>query len=119
MIEIDVRMALLSSAEVLALLGDRVHAMLAPSGTALPYITYQLIAGARQATLVASSDLRSARIQFNCWAASYAEAKALAEAAQKALAGSELFDLVFNGDQDIYDFETDSSGVVLDYSVWQ
>lgn len=66
-----------------------------------------------------AGSLRSGRFQFACYSADYLEAKAISDAVCVALEESELFDVVFNGDQDLQDPDTKLFYVVLDYSIWQ
>lgn len=119
MIEIDLRTALLAAAPVTAIVGDRVAAGVMPEGEDRPYITYSLVTGTREPSLSARGTLRNARMQLNCWSANYGQAKQIALAVQDAIEESELFDVVFSGDQDLQDPSTKLHYVVLDYSIWQ
>jgi hypothetical protein len=119
MIEADVRTALIAAAAVTALVGTRIAAGVMPEGELRPYVTYQLISAQRPGSMSAHGTLRNARVQFNCWSQSYSEAKQIAQAVQDAIEASPLFDVVFNGDLDLYDDATDCYYVAVDYSVWQ
>lgn len=119
MIESDLRTALLASAALIALVGQRIAAGVMPEGDARPYVTFALVSGQRAGSLSAPGTLRNARLQISCWSPSYGQAKQIAQAAQDAVEGSTLFDSIFNGDQDLYDPNTKLHYVALDYSIWQ
>lgn len=119
MIEIDLRAALVAASAVTALVGQRIAAGVLPQGEIRPYVTYSLVAGERIPSMTDSGVMRHARMQINCWSPSYGVAKQIALAVQTAIEASALFEVVFIGDQDLYDPETDLFYMVLDYSVWQ
>lgn len=64
-----------------ALVATRIYPRIRPQNSALPAITYTVPGGARDATLKGLSGTRRPRIQIDCWAATYAQSRALAEAA--------------------------------------
>lgn len=119
MIESDVHAALVAASGVTALIGTRVAAGMLPEGELRPYVTYALITGERIGSMTDSGLMRHARIQLDCWSPNYKESKQIALAVQTAMEASALFEVVFIGDQDLYDVETKLHRVVLDYSVWQ
>ena len=117
MIESDIRSALIADAGLTAIVGDRIAAMVMNSGETRPYITYQLISGNRYNTLNGASDVRSARLQLNCFSTNYGQAKQISELVQDTLDNSTSFDSIFNGDQDLYDSTTKLFYVVIDYTL--
>ncbi len=119
MIEIDLRAAMIAAPAVTALVGQRIAAGILPEGEVRPYVTYSLVTGERIPSMTDSGLMRHARMQVNCWSQSYGEAKQIALAVQSAIEASALFEVVFIGDQDLYDPETNLFYMVLDYSVWQ
>lgn len=119
MIEIDLRAAMIAAPAVTALVGQRIAAGILPEGELRPYVTYSLVTGERIPSMTDSGLMRHARMQVNCWSQSYSEAKQIALAVQSAIEASALFEVVFIGDQDLYDPETNLFYMVLDYSVWQ
>jgi hypothetical protein len=119
MIEIDLRAAMIAAPAVTALVGQRIAAGILPEGELRPYVTYALVTGERIPSMTDSGLMRHARMQVNCWSQSYSEAKQIALAVQSAIEASALFEVVFIGDQDLYDPETNLFYMVLDYSVWQ
>lgn len=67
--------------------GTRIYPLIRPQGTALPAITYQRISRARYDPLDVPGTLADARLQIDCWAASYAAVKDLAADVCKVLNG--------------------------------
>lgn len=119
MIESDVQTVLLAAPAVTALVGTRVAAGMLPEGELRPYVTYSLITGERIPSMTDSGLMRHARIQLDCWSPNYKQSKQIALAVETAIEASALFEVVFIGDQDLYDNETKLHRVVVDYSVWQ
>lgn len=72
---------------VSALIGSRLYPNIIPQGTPNPAMTYQQISGPRGHDMDGAIGLTKARYQINCWAASYAKAKELAEAVRLTLDG--------------------------------
>ena len=68
-----------------ALVSTRVYHQFAPSGTALPYVTYQRISHDHMRHLTAGSSHAVARYQVDGWAKDTQGADALAEAIREAL----------------------------------
>ena len=87
MIEQDLRTYLLAQAPVSALIGTRIFPLRLPQGVTLPAVTYQRISGVPVISHDGASDLARARIQVDCWAASYAAMAGLAMAIRTALSG--------------------------------
>jgi Protein of unknown function (DUF3168) len=63
----------------------RVHPGSVPQGAALPAIVFNLIDGAPTYTDDGETGLASSRVQIDCWAASYPQAKRLARAVKASL----------------------------------
>jgi hypothetical protein len=80
---------LLADATVAAAVGTRIYPLVAPQGAAMPHIVYQRISGPRVHTHQ-GSDLAHPRFQFACNAATYAAAKALANAVREELDGTHV-----------------------------
>jgi hypothetical protein len=83
---------LVGSAGITALVGSstsaRIYPMLMPQGATLPALTYQTISETREPELVGQNGLFQARVQINCWAATFAGAAALKEAVRNAIDGT-------------------------------
>jgi hypothetical protein len=87
MIEADLRTYLLAQPAVTALIGARLFPLRLPQGAAFPALTYQRVAGGEDVTHQGRSGLGRARMQLDCWAATYGQAIALADAVKDALVG--------------------------------
>lgn len=94
--------------------GSRIYWLERPQGTALPAITLQTISGDRPQTYTALQAWRESRVQLDVWAASYAEARAILEAAITALAplgtsnGIRFDRTDFEGERDRAEFDGNS-----------
>ena len=74
-----------AAAGVTALVGTKTFPVMAPDKTELPYITYQTISDQSINHATGATEGNRDRIQVDCWGATYAAAKALAEAVKEAL----------------------------------
>ncbi len=75
-----------AAAEVAALVADRVHWIERPQRGGLPAITLLTVSDGREQHFGGFHGTQMARVQADIWAARYAEARAIAEAAITALA---------------------------------
>lgn len=96
---------------------DRVYALIAKQGAALPRITFQRITSAPVTSLGGSSNLDQVRIQVDSWADDYLEAKNLAAQVRLALEATSFKALLTN-DFDDYEPETRIYRVRQDYRCW-
>lgn len=74
------RARLVADSAVAAIVGTKVYWTLVPQGTALPYIRMQTVSDPRPEHLRGYQSARQTRVQVDCFAGSYATARALAEA---------------------------------------
>lgn len=72
---------------VTALVSTRVYPMRMAASVALPAVTYQRISTTPQNHATGTLTGQTARVQIDCWAASYAGAKGVAGAVRDALSG--------------------------------
>jgi hypothetical protein len=102
--------------------GSRIYPLLRPQGSPLPAITYQRIGEFRRDTLTQSDALTMARIQLDAWAGSYADVFELALKSQRALKhyqlGPELEAIWFETQEQLYEDETTTYRVRMDFDVW-
>lgn len=77
----------LRNAELTAAAGNRIYPLLAPDHARLPYITYQRIESVHERAMGGPIGLAHARIQVDCWAATYAGVKQLANGVRRTLDG--------------------------------
>ncbi|HKJ75398.1 MAG TPA: DUF3168 domain-containing protein [Alphaproteobacteria bacterium] len=87
MIESDLRTFLLADATISGLVGTRIFPVRAPQGGSFPAMTYTPVSGQRFHNTGGGAGLSGPRIQFDCWAEAYSEAKSLADALRERLDG--------------------------------
>lgn len=85
-----------ASAGITAIVGSgvdaRIYPLLVPEDFSnYPAITFQVVSETREPELTKQNGLMRARVQTNCWARSYAEAKTLKEAVRNAIDGGTAF----------------------------
>lgn len=68
---------------LVAVAGDRIYPLKRPQGCTYPLVTFFRVSGPRQRTFGASTG--KPRFQVTCWAKSYAETKAVADAVIAAM----------------------------------
>lgn len=101
-----------------ALVSNRAFPMVAPEGTATPYITYQVISNIPVVCLDGITGTENRRFQIDGWADSYAAAKTLESSIKAAFAASVTIVNVPLSTMDGYEPETKLYRVTMDYSVW-
>lgn len=117
-LEASIFTTLTGASGVSAIVGSRVYPIILPQKTTLPAITYLRVSGAQEISLSGHSGLESPRIQVDCWATSYAQAKSLAAAVQAAMIASTAFKVGSVSDRDLFDDETNVFRVSIDFNVW-
>ena len=80
------RARLIAAAGVTAIVGQKVYWGITPQGTVLPYVRLNTISDPRPEHLQGYDGSRITRVQADCFAGSYATARALAEAVIAAVA---------------------------------
>lgn len=116
---------LLSDVALTTLTDQRVHPMFLPQQSALPAVTYQRISDARHHAHDGESRLQGVRVQFNCYAERYSEAKDVARFLQAAVRdfrgvvdGVEFSGIDLQGERDDYHPERDLQSVQVDAMIW-
>ena len=120
------RARLLATPQVTALVAQRVDWVIRPQTAALPAVTLQTISGDRPQTHAGFEEMRTARVQCDVWATTYASARAITEAIVRALApkaesnGVRFGRMFFEGDRDLLDTTatTPIHRTSLDLIVW-
>lgn len=84
-LETAVTAHLLAQPGLTALIGNRLYPMVIPQTATLPAVTYQRISSVRHSAMVADTGVATVRLSFNCWAAAYPQAKAVAKELRAAL----------------------------------
>lgn len=118
LLESHIFSCLTGASGVSSVVGERIYALVLPQGCALPAISYFRVSGPRQMSLEGYSNLESPRIQIDCWATSYAQAKTLAAAVRAAMLSSTDFKVSGISDQDLFDESIGIFRVSTDFSVW-
>lgn len=108
-----------------ALVGTRIYPLILPQPPTLPAVTYFKISRVNQRTMGNPTDvLKRVRVQFSCWATTYAGAKAIAEQVMAALqdfrgemggtGGVQVLDGDVINEQDLYETDTGIYHVPVD-----
>ncbi len=98
--------------------GDRVYPLLRGEGTGLPALVYTRVGNAPVNSLSGSSGLDQVRVQVDCYAATYNDAKSLAASVRPLLEGAP-FKALLQTDFDFYEPDTKVFRVTQDYYCWQ
>lgn len=115
---------LLADPAVAALIDTRLTPLILPQDPAYPAATYQRISASRLRSVDGPAGRGKPRLQLDCWGATYAQAKALAAAAGRALdgykglMGSVQVDAVsLDNEQDVHEEEPEVYRVIQDYLI--
>ncbi len=111
--------ALLSATSAItALVKDRIYPLILPQNQDLPAISYTRIIGMPVYSLKGYSGLDNVHVQIDCWASTYAGAKAVAAAVLAAIDTATTFKGVMSGDRDMYEDDVQIYRVSMDWSLW-
>ena len=101
--------------------GNRVYPKRLPQGVTLPAVTYLKVSPGIVYHSAGQSSLEMPRYQFNCWGATYLQAKALADELKARLSGFQgqmgtktVTAAFIEGERDDDDPETERENVILD-----
>lgn len=78
---------LLADDDLAALVGSKIHWLRRPQKQALPSVTLQTIGGPRTNHTEGADSIVGYRVQVDCWASTFAGAKACARAVEAAVSG--------------------------------
>lgn len=120
---------LTADTDLAALVGARIHPLVIPQDGQVPCITYQQISGHREYTMGSDPTLARPRIQFSCYALTYAAAKNVADKLIAALpvtqrtlgsgdnqvTGAAAF---VEDDDDDYEIDTGYYRARVDFFIW-
>lgn len=119
---------LLGNVPLAGFVGTRIYWGLAPQGAALPYVTLQVISGSPDYASTGTTGVVEARIQVDCYGATYGQAKRTLRAAQtalknyKRLSGTPIVQGVFlDGERDFSERRNDATIVhkaSSDFFIW-
>jgi len=113
---------LTTNAAVKAIVADRVYPGALKHGCRLPAISFARISGNYDSDLSGNSGLEIPRIQVDCWALGYQQAKDLAKAVRAAMNAATVAVAGFTAtaftDADIMDDAANYHSVSIDFSCW-
>jgi hypothetical protein len=102
---------------VAAVVGTRVYPLVLPQKAALPAVSYLRVDGVQDSNLSGNSGLEVVRVQIDCWAETYAGAKALASAVSEAMQFGFGNECVWSTDRDQYEDGAKVFRVILEFSI--
>lgn len=102
---------------VSAIVDTRVFPLVLPQKAALPAISYLRVDGVQDANLSGNSGMEAVRVQVDCWAQTYAQAKTLAGAVADAMAAGFGSECVWLSDRDQYEDGAKVFRVILEFSI--
>lgn len=105
--------ALEAAPDVAALVGDRIYPHVHEQGAGFPSLTYFRVSTATEATLDGQGPDRP-RMQIDCWAWGYLEARRLAKAVRLAMNG---LGALCEGDRDDLDETSGLRRVILEFTI--
>lgn len=121
-----------TKASIIALVGTRIYASVAPSAPTYPYITFQVISNNPEHYMQGASGITSVQLQVDAWAFLVSEQQAISEVLRnaldgfKGLMGTELLDIrkCFLENRNTFE-EPDKQGknlpvhrASLDFTIW-
>ena len=118
----DINDAILASAPLAALIGDRFAWDITDGATATPYLVAYTIGGKSETSHDGDRSLCFDLIQISAWASTKAGAITLAKTIKEELEGRTLpgdsnVTLTYEGGQSTYDQDTEFSGEIIEYRV--
>lgn len=111
-----------------SLVSNRVYPVLLPQDCQLPAVTYQRVSGPRVHCQGGDPGIAHPRIQVSCWAVTYSAARSIAAQVIAALqdftgtmggtGGVTVQASFLDDDADLYDPETQTYHVPVDFVIW-
>lgn len=118
MIEDAMYAHLSTSTALTALVSIRIYPVMMPEDPTLPAVTFQRISNNPQWSMSGPCGMDNPTVQVDCWATSYAGAKALGDTLRAAMASAASYKSVQVADQDIYEADTEIYRASMDFSCW-
>lgn len=115
----DIYTELTGDAGLTALVSTRIYPNWMPQEASLPAVSYNLVSESVQNAVSGELGLRNYQFQFDCWGSSYGSAQSVAGALISAVQGASLFKPYRLSQQDLYEPQTDTHRVSVDFSIWQ
>lgn len=117
MIEETIVAALEASSAVGTIAGDRIYPDPLPQDATLPAVAYRRVSGQRGATLDGPDGTGTARMQFDCCAATPDAAKALAEALIDVIQALPDTESIVSSQLDSYEPDPDITRAIVDVEI--
>ena len=116
MVEQTLQDLLKGSESITALVSDRIHGLLIPTGSAMPALDYKVVSATAMPTWSSHGSQRI-RVEVNCWGAKYDAAVSLRAAVIAALNGYSdgLTSIQFLTSQDLYDYQLTQFRAVCEF----
>ena len=116
-VEQEIENVLTADVTVAGLVVERVYAMPLPQNVTLPAIVYSRVATVPHDDLELTQNHERVRVQLDCWASTYAEAKTLAAAVRTAMQTTPVFGQLLM-ELDDYDPDVKLHRVIQDFNIW-
>lgn len=119
----ELRAKIIADGAVSALVAQRVYPNILPQGPTYPAIVYSQISGVRLHHLGGTSGRANPRFSYHCWGATYASARAVANALRSLLDGfngtltTAHATIMIESELDDYDDTAQKHRVIQDYFV--
>lgn len=115
-----------ADATVFGLVGERIYPVVLPQDVTYPAVRYARVSGMREYSHDGDSGLVDARSQWDCYAETWIDARALATALIGALSGKRLGDIQaihLESQRDLYEDDVSSAAarvyrVSIDFRAW-
>jgi hypothetical protein len=90
---------------------------IAIQGAVTPYIVWMMVTSTTNNSLAGASDVQNTRLQIDCYAATQASRKALADSVVTALAAADFQNVQLTS-QNLYEQDVKLFRALLEFSVW-
>ena len=125
MIEFGLMALIAADSRYTAVCSTAPYPVILPAKPSLPALSYQGISGITDATMNGPSNLMELRIQFDCWATEYLQAKQLQTALREILDGFQgalpdgtwVYNILADTPADLYEPDSRYYRVTQDYRV--
>lgn len=123
MIESTIKTYLESQSGLTSLIADRIFYVSAPQDVETPYIVMTKVSDRLEQSLIGSSGLSTARIQFSIFAETYYDTRLISAQIQSALVGkvgtvsTHYISCVFDGEFDLYDSGAGLYQLAMDFII--
>lgn len=107
-----------SSADLAAIVEDRIYCLYIPQVAKMPCVSYQRISSRPANTLMGASGLEVIKMQIDCWARSLTEAKNAAKAIRAVMPANGPWGAHLDEEVDSFDGETKYFRIMMEFTIW-